>query len=143
MHIRFHIHMWKRFGNTFIYHIPGTICDLSGKPRVTRVQYVCYTHGKHEVYSFKETSTCEYEIVILSPLLCDHPAFKPTEVRENAIDCLPVGDAPKKPRSLLKMEVDNLRSVHQSVRLTNNVSMLPYRVLRVILNYCVVLLLPF
>ncbi|XP_026315422.1 endoplasmic reticulum lectin 1 isoform X3 [Hyposmocoma kahamanoa] len=98
----------------------GTICDLSGKPRVTRVQYVCYSPGKHEVYSFKETSTCEYEIIILSPLLCEHPAFKPNDVRENAIDCLPVGDAPKKPRSLLKMEVENLRSLYQSIRLINN-----------------------
>ncbi|KOB76294.1 putative xtp3-transactivated protein b [Operophtera brumata] len=53
----------------------GTICDLSGKPRLTRVRYVCYVHGKHDVYSFKETSTCEYEIIILSPLLCEHPLF--------------------------------------------------------------------
>ncbi|XP_053612554.1 endoplasmic reticulum lectin 1 isoform X2 [Plodia interpunctella] len=97
----------------------GTICDLSGKPRVTRVLYVCYAHGKHEVYSFKETSTCEYEIVILSPLLCEHPQFKPNEVTENTIDCFSLGDAPKKPRNLLKMEVDSLRFQHQSIRLMN------------------------
>ncbi|XP_049868358.1 endoplasmic reticulum lectin 1 isoform X2 [Pectinophora gossypiella] len=98
----------------------GTICDLSGKPRMTRVLYVCYSHGKHEVYSFKETSTCEYEIIILSPLLCEHPQFKPKEVSENIIECLPVGDAPKKPRSLLKMEVESLRFHHQSIRLMSN-----------------------
>ncbi|KAM3963742.1 endoplasmic reticulum lectin 1 isoform 2-T2 [Aphomia sociella] len=98
----------------------GTICDLSGKPRLTRVLYVCYAHGKHEVYSFKETSTCEYEIIILSPLLCEHPQFKPKDVSENNINCYPVDDAPKKPRGLLKMEVDSLRFHHQSVRLLNN-----------------------
>lgn len=98
----------------------GTVCDLSGKPRLTRVYYVCYTHGKHEVYSFKETSTCEYEIIILSPLLCEHPHFKPKDVSENIIDCLPLDDAPKKPRSLLKMEVDSLRFHHQTIRMINN-----------------------
>ncbi|XP_013185274.1 endoplasmic reticulum lectin 1 isoform X2 [Amyelois transitella] len=98
----------------------GTICDLNGKPRATRVLYVCYAHGKHEVYSFKETSTCEYEIVILSPLLCEHPQFKPNQVTENVIDCFSIGDAPKKPRNLLKMEVDSLRFHHHSIRLTNN-----------------------
>ncbi|CAB3255731.1 unnamed protein product [Arctia plantaginis] len=98
----------------------GTVCDLSGKPRLTRVYYVCYTHGKHEVYSFKETSTCEYEIIILSPLLCEHPHFKPKDVSENIIDCLPVDDAPKKPRSLLKMEVDSLRFHHQTIRMMSS-----------------------
>lgn len=102
--------------------IAGTVCDLSGKPRVARVLYVCYTHGKHEVYSFKETSTCEYEIIILSPLLCEHPQFKPKEVSENMIDCHPIGDAPKKPRNLLKMEADSLKFHHQTIRLMNNVS---------------------
>ncbi|XP_030024178.2 endoplasmic reticulum lectin 1 isoform X1 [Manduca sexta] len=97
----------------------GTICDLSGKPRLTRVQYVCYSHGKHEVYSFKEIATCEYEIIILSPLLCEHPQFKPRDVTENTIDCVPVGDAPKKPRSLLKMEADHLKFHHQTIKLIN------------------------
>ncbi|XP_063360142.1 endoplasmic reticulum lectin 1 isoform X1 [Cydia amplana] len=98
----------------------GTLCDLSNKPRVTRVQYVCYAHGKHEVYSFKETSTCEYEIIILSPLLCEHPQFKSKEVGENIINCIPIGDSPKKPRSLLKAEVDSLRFHHQTIRLSND-----------------------
>ncbi|RZF34826.1 hypothetical protein LSTR_LSTR011213 [Laodelphax striatellus] len=41
----------------------GTICDLNGKPRQTKILYVCYNHGKHEIYTFKETSTCEYELI--------------------------------------------------------------------------------
>ncbi len=51
----------------------GTVCDLNGQPRVTRVVYVCYPAGKHEIYSLKESSTCEYEIIVLSPTLCAHP----------------------------------------------------------------------
>lgn len=108
--------------NVCLNSTSGTICDLSGKPRVTRILYVCYAHGKHEVYSFKETSTCEYEIIILSPLLCEHPQFKPKDVSELAINCIPVGDAPKKPRNLLKMEVDSLRFHHQTIKFLNTVS---------------------
>ncbi|GBP73555.1 Endoplasmic reticulum lectin 1 [Eumeta japonica] len=98
----------------------GTTCDLNGKPRVTRVQYVCYTHGKHEVYSFKEVSTCEYEVIVLSPLLCAHPQFKPQESSENIISCIPVDGTPKKPRSLLTLEAESLKFHHQTTRLTNN-----------------------
>lgn len=54
----------------------GTLCDLNGKPRLTRVLYVCYSHGKNDIFSLKETSICEYEVVILSPLLCQHPKYK-------------------------------------------------------------------
>ncbi|KAG8223588.1 hypothetical protein J437_LFUL004108 [Ladona fulva] len=56
--------------------VDGTICDLNGKPRTTRVLYVCHLHGKHEIYSLKESSTCEYEVVVLSPLLCAHPKYR-------------------------------------------------------------------
>ncbi|XP_045495294.1 endoplasmic reticulum lectin 1 isoform X1 [Colias croceus] len=98
----------------------GSMCDLSGQPRKTRVLYVCYTHGKHEIYSMKETTTCEYEIIILSGLLCDHPQFKSKDVSENEINCLPIGDAPKKPRNLLKSEVESLKLNHQSIRLSSN-----------------------
>lgn len=105
----------------FIIFISGTLCDLSNKPRVARVQYVCYKHGKNEVYSFKETLTCEYEIVVLSPLLCAHPQFRPQEASENTINCIPVGDSPKKPRNLLALEAESLKLHHQSVRLTHNV----------------------
>ncbi|XP_041988243.1 endoplasmic reticulum lectin 1 isoform X2 [Aricia agestis] len=97
----------------------GTVCDLNGKPRHTKVLYVCYAHGKHEVYSFKEISTCAYEAIILSPLLCEHPHFKPKDKNENIINCIPVDDAPKKPRSLLKHEVESLKFQQQSLKLVN------------------------
>ncbi|CAH0714622.1 unnamed protein product, partial [Brenthis ino] len=98
----------------------GTLCDLNGKSRLTRILYVCYSHGKHEVYSFKETSTCEYEIIILSPLLCEHPQFKPKDVSENIINCLPLDGAPKKPRNMLKNEVESLKFNTQTIKLMNS-----------------------
>ncbi|XP_077286148.1 endoplasmic reticulum lectin 1 isoform X2 [Arctopsyche grandis] len=87
----------------------GTLCDLNNKPRMTKVQYVCFSHRKHEIYTFKETSTCEYEVTILSPLLCSHPLYKPKDSEENLINCLPVDNAPKKPRSVLAMEAESLK----------------------------------
>lgn len=56
----------------------GTECDLANTKRETRVLYVCIQNGKHELYSVKETATCEYEVIAFSPLLCQLPQFKVT-----------------------------------------------------------------
>ncbi|XP_015591641.1 endoplasmic reticulum lectin 1 isoform X2 [Cephus cinctus] len=93
----------------------GTVCDLNEKPRTIRVLYVCYQHGKHDVFSLEETSSCEYEAVVLSPLLCSHPDYRPQDTGENEINCRPVGNAPKKPRSLIAMESESLKLRHQKV----------------------------
>ncbi|XP_051166804.1 endoplasmic reticulum lectin 1 isoform X2 [Leptopilina boulardi] len=93
----------------------GTMCDLNNKPRSTRVLYVCYQHGKHEIFSLKEISSCEYEAVVLSPLLCSHPDYKPQNTGENDINCRPVDDAPKRPRSLSQLEAESLKLRHQKI----------------------------
>lgn len=86
----------------------GTLCELNqNKPRETKVLYVCYVHGKHEILSLKETSTCQYEIIILSPLLCNHPKYKPHESGENQINCIPLDDSPAKPRNLMRMQIES------------------------------------
>ncbi|KAJ4443520.1 hypothetical protein ANN_05192 [Periplaneta americana] len=102
----------------------GTLCDLNGKPRLTKVLYVCYSHGKHDIFSLKETSTCEYEVIVLSPLLCKHPRYKPQESGENIINCHPVEGSPKKPKNLIAMEAESLKLRHQkiTVRITANVT---------------------
>jgi len=87
----------------------GTVCDLNGKPRQTSVLYVCYVLGKNDIYSIKETSTCEYEVIILSPLLCSHPKYRPQESGENDINCVPLNDAPTKPQGLSRIESDSLK----------------------------------
>ena len=53
----------------------GTTCDLTGMPRRCAIQYVCQPDGHGEVYEIKETSTCEYEVIILTSLLCPHPVY--------------------------------------------------------------------
>lgn len=83
----------------------GTLCDLNeNKPRQTTVLYACYPYGKNDIYSLKETSTCQYEIIILTPLLCSHRKYKPTKTSQNFVNCLPFNNAPKKPYNLAKMQ---------------------------------------
>ncbi len=54
----------------------GTPCDLTGSPRRAALHYVCQPDGKGEIYELKETSTCEYEVVVLTKHLCAHPHYK-------------------------------------------------------------------
>lgn len=86
----------------------GTLCDLNNnKPRMTKILYICYAHGKHEIYSLKEISTCVYEIIILSPTICTHPKYKTKDTGDHKIKCVPLGDGPKKPYALAKMLHDS------------------------------------
>lgn len=89
----------------------GTYCDLNNEHRATKVLYVCYPHGKNEIYSLKETSTCNYEVIILTPTLCAHPNFKQQETNDNTINCIPLDNAPKKPRSLMVMEMESMKKL--------------------------------
>ncbi|CAH2004613.1 unnamed protein product [Acanthoscelides obtectus] len=104
---------FKKIDNVYLpyYEVTmdnGTFCDLNNnKPRVTKVLYVCYLQGKHEIYSLKEISTCVYEIIILSPLLCSHPKYKPKETGERKINCAPIDGSYKKPYNLAKLAHDS------------------------------------
>lgn len=82
----------------------GTLCDLSNTKRLTRVFYVCNEDAKHELYSIKEVSTCEYEAIVLSPLLCLSSEFKVRAAPENQINCFSIGKSPKKPKGLQELE---------------------------------------
>lgn len=62
-----------------LYHIVtytnGSICDLTGKPRKTSVQYYCGEGIADMIIRVEEPATCEYIITVHSVKLCDHPAF--------------------------------------------------------------------
>ncbi|XP_021916263.1 endoplasmic reticulum lectin 1 isoform X2 [Zootermopsis nevadensis] len=93
----------------------GTVCDVNDKPRLAKILYVCYSHSKHDILSLKETSICEYEVIVLSPLLCQHPKYKPRESGENVISCHPVEGSPNKPKNLIAMEAESLKLRHQKI----------------------------
>lgn len=55
----------------------GTPCSLrQNRPRSSTVMYICHPEAKHEILSVAEVTTCEYEVVILTPLLCSHPKYR-------------------------------------------------------------------
>lgn len=67
----------------------GTTCDLTNKPRSTTVYFVCDKHDKPQLESIEEVQSCEYEAVISTNLLCEHPDFKEKKESELQIDCFP------------------------------------------------------
>ena len=58
----------------------GTPCDLTGRLRRVRVNYVCNSDPDLSPAGFilriTETATCEYELLASVPALCLHPNFK-------------------------------------------------------------------
>lgn len=55
----------------------GTPCVLKqNQARTTSVLYVCHPEAKHEILSVAEVTTCEYDVVVLTPLLCSHPKYR-------------------------------------------------------------------
>merc|ERR1719341_33349 len=88
----------------------GTLCDLNNMPRRARILYVCYPSGRNEVYQLKETSTCEYEVIVLTSVLCEHPAYKPAETSQHDISCRPIQpNSGAKPADLVAMEVEGVK----------------------------------
>ncbi|XP_064623372.1 endoplasmic reticulum lectin 1-like isoform X2 [Lineus longissimus] len=85
----------------------GTKCDLTNHPRRTTLAYVCQPDGKGEIYEIKEISTCEYQVVVFTRLLCSHPGFKQKTSYVNSIACHSVGVAPKRPKTLDNLELES------------------------------------
>ncbi|CAI5771318.1 Uncharacterized protein PODLI_1B020916 [Podarcis lilfordi] len=90
----------------------GTPCTLrQNLPRSSSVMYVCHPEAKHEILSVAEVTTCEYEVVILTPLLCSHPKYRFRASPVNDIFCQSLPGAPLKPHNLQKLE--QLEQEHQ------------------------------
>nr|XP_039247809.1 endoplasmic reticulum lectin 1-like [Styela clava] len=86
----------------------GTACELkNGGKRKTRVLYVCHPESRNEIMSVSETSSCEYELVILTPTLCANPFYKVKGTPVNEIYCTSLDDSPRKPKALVKQNIEN------------------------------------
>ncbi|KAJ3075468.1 Protein OS-9, partial [Quaeritorhiza haematococci] len=69
----------------------GSWCDVTGQPRTTEVQYHCSPSHEEHIALIKETSTCNYKVVIHTPHLCRDPAFVPRNQDEaQKIVCSPL-----------------------------------------------------
>ncbi|CAI2292527.1 unnamed protein product [Caenorhabditis sp. 36 PRJEB53466] len=65
----------------------GTNCDVTGKPRNTDVIYICVEKVQHKILSVTEVSSCHYEIVIMTDLLCSNPNYQLSEKKDHQIHC--------------------------------------------------------
>lgn len=67
----------------------GTDCDLiPGFKRETTVYYMCMPDFQTSVVSVKEVSTCKYDIIIYTSLLCKNKLYRIKEDPINHIYCL-------------------------------------------------------
>ncbi|KAH9459898.1 hypothetical protein Pst134EB_008115 [Puccinia striiformis f. sp. tritici] len=90
----------------------GTTCDMTGKPRSVEVQFHCSTFGSDHIALLRETSICEYLLVIHTPRLCSEPLFLDGGARKGLgagemvanIGCRPV---------LTNEEIENWKSSEQ------------------------------
>ncbi|KAJ7740695.1 hypothetical protein DFH07DRAFT_838798 [Mycena maculata] len=53
----------------------GTICDKTGKPRETEIQFHCSMATTDTIAFVKEAKTCSYVLVVHTPRLCGEPGF--------------------------------------------------------------------
>uniref|UniRef100_A0A8D0CNX3 Endoplasmic reticulum lectin n=1 Tax=Sander lucioperca TaxID=283035 RepID=A0A8D0CNX3_SANLU len=83
----------------------GTPCVLKqNEARSTSVLYVCHPEAKHEILSVAEVTTCEYEVVVLTPLLCAHPKYRFKSSPVNAIFCQALAGSPLRPLRLAQLD---------------------------------------
>ncbi|XP_035519795.1 endoplasmic reticulum lectin 1 [Morone saxatilis] len=83
----------------------GTPCVLKqNEARSTSVLYVCHPEAKHEILSVAEVTTCEYEVVVLTPLLCSHPKYRFKSSPVNAIFCQALSGSPQRPQRLAQWD---------------------------------------
>lgn len=71
----------------------GTECDLTGRLRSTTVHFICGDAGTDQFVSVKEDRSCHYKVVIATPRLCRHHAFRKQLPSARAIRCTPASSA--------------------------------------------------
>lgn len=87
----------------------GTVCDITKTPRVTVIRFVCYTHSKGVIYSIKETSSCNYEVIVLTSTLCGLTFFHPKEMGKIDIKCFNSLTEPNKPLTMFRQELEEIQ----------------------------------
>lgn len=63
------------------------MCDLTGTPRQIEVRYVCDYTTAHTFHDVKEVTTCTYQAVVHTNLLCGNPVYRSSEQDIHAIQC--------------------------------------------------------
>uniref|UniRef100_A0A8C8GRZ2 Endoplasmic reticulum lectin n=1 Tax=Oncorhynchus tshawytscha TaxID=74940 RepID=A0A8C8GRZ2_ONCTS len=106
----------------------GTACVLKqNTPRSTNVLYVCHPEAKHEILSIAEVTTCEYEVVVLTHLICAHPKYRFKSSPVNAIFCQALSGSPLQPHSLSQMNREQEQLLKPPFTAPTEESMSPVR----------------
>ena len=69
------------------WYLDGTVCDLTNEPRKTEIRFTCDATKAEHIAVLKETSTCQYLLVVQTPRLCTHPLYRPREGVALPIQC--------------------------------------------------------
>uniref|UniRef100_A0A914YJW5 Endoplasmic reticulum lectin 1 n=1 Tax=Panagrolaimus superbus TaxID=310955 RepID=A0A914YJW5_9BILA len=111
-----------------VHYRHGTPCDLTGKPRTVTLLYICYEYSRHAVHSITEVSTCNYEISVLTNLLCSHPAFDMPTNPEHEIRCYAPPNHPHaKPNFLRDLETKAFSEHYDQYSMASDVSVAPHK----------------
>jgi endoplasmic reticulum lectin 1 len=84
----------------------------------------CEEAGNENIVGFEEVSSCVYEMIVVSRIICDHPAYKLPEKSKKAINCYSADPAQQqsKPRELEQFEEARdslLKQAQNRIRMTN------------------------
>ncbi|VDK87059.1 unnamed protein product [Litomosoides sigmodontis] len=98
----------------------GTVCDLTGKPRSTTVIYACDLDARDQIYSFAETASCTYEMIVFTKQLCSHPSFRPLPTIDHEIVCYSRDSRKEypKPKQLLQLERESETTLEREYKST-------------------------
>lgn len=58
----------------------GSDCEVKDARRKTEVRYMCSKSGATAITSIREVHSCSYQIMIATPLICQHPDFAGVQV---------------------------------------------------------------
>eukprot|EP00116_Pleurobrachia_bachei_P008388 sb/3468650/ len=93
-----------------VKYTEGTACDLlPGTKRETTVFYLCMPDFQTSIVSVKEKSTCAYEVIVYTSLLCSNKLYRVREDPINHIYCLSQ-DGKKWAKPVAYDEIQNKRT---------------------------------
>ncbi|KAI5479070.1 misfolded glycoproteins degradation protein Yos9 [Pseudohyphozyma bogoriensis] len=102
----------------------GTICDKTGLPRTVEVQFHCNTQSTDRIALIRETSICNYVLLVHTPRLCGEAIFLEGNPQVSdppaVVDCQPVlrripanqvDAVPFSPKNFARVEVGGIEDI--------------------------------
>lgn len=118
---------WKNFDGKkvatyMVKYTDGTPCEiLPGVNREISILYACDPNGNDNIVTFEETSSCIYEMVVVTKSICVHPAYKPKQESQKSVDCYALDNSPIKPVEQVPDEYNDLEQQDENTaRMTDS-----------------------